>query len=265
MNWPISWNDINEHLTNTRSIIENDILEDYKATITWDGNTNGRIVVRKEGYPDSGWCRISALLPNRETISDITWKGINNKKGEITEGTIEDTIPLFENDDVWYGLFAVFVYKDDYYLEVNDITFPKAGIYFSFNALGGDEYLTELTFDTIGIKQNLLRDTESKITTFDLNSYGIDVESLLMSGGGSATIDASEIFRSLRPDQSIMLCGKFQGDTMYVAPTFYNWSPDGSLVSLGFGLCGNIGTGYALVNYVMFDTSLHCIITPLSA
>lgn len=119
-------------------------------TITWDGNTEGKDYV---GGDDGGWCLVSELTPSANDL--IGSSIVTNDEGVSTEYDVEESWIMAVSEDVTCIAEGgvVITYKDN--VEFADMTFPKAGTYFSISGMisqTGLIYNQSLTYGG-GIKQ----------------------------------------------------------------------------------------------------------------
>lgn len=241
--------------------LENTLLEDQEVTIAWDGDPTGKEMAWGNTEQTYGYCWVSALTPDRNDLEKSTIVALNLENGEETQGVLgTDGFNIGDGCIVVGGFIALVVavaYKDN--VTWNKWCFPKAGLYFGYN-LGIT--VKRMTFNTKLIKKELIPDNLP--TVFDLDAMGIDVQSLVLSGGGDVSIDASAIFNNIVRGGSYIFRGSFAGYSMDILPSFYQWNTDGSLECIGFAIAGNV-SGFVQVHYLIGRDYLTAVITPLGA
>ena len=231
--------------------LSNQILDASQATATWDGNPEGRTVVKRNNQTDRGWCHVSGLLPDRESILESTVQ-VGDKTFRLGDALLDQSV------DYVCCAYVVVIYKENTVVEAISTLFPKVGVYFGFNLMGDGEYATSLTFDTKIIKPEIV----PRVTVFDLDEIGIDLQSLAIAGGGSAVIDASKIFRNVRQGQNFMLRGSFAGTVVETTPIYCQWDASGRLINMGLSFVADLDA-VVRIDYLMSSTNLLCVITPM--
>lgn len=241
--------------------LENTILEEQEVTISWDGDITGRDMVQEGNTGGIGWCRVSSRTPSAEELEAavISGKGLDGELSLNDDNMVPES--HYFNDDVSYCLWAFVTYKDNVTLRDGTIV-PKPGTYLIHNirAWGNVVTVTRLTYTTKVIKQ----DRVPQPVVFDLDAMGIDVQSLVLAGGGTATIDASEIFNTVQRGNHYLFRGSFAGTTVDILPSFYQWNTDGSLECIGFAIAVFLES-FMQIHYVMSRDHIDVVITPLGA
>ena len=240
--------------------LKNTILEDKEVTITWDGDiTDKDMVWVGENW---GWCRVSDRTPSEEELKAATFRIEGGNKDIDFEDITHFGTDQHYDEDISYLFFFFAAYNDNTIVPYYDKPVPKAGLYFGYKLLNEPMGTTlKLTYPTTILKKDRIPET----VVFDLDAMGIDVQSLVLAGGGSASVDASEIWKEVTRGGTYIFRGSFNGDTVDINPTFFVWNPNGTLDNIGLSMAAMVSGSFIQVHCMLDKDYIYCTVTPLGA
>ncbi|MBQ7001686.1 MAG: hypothetical protein IJN67_11690 [Oscillospiraceae bacterium] len=239
--------------------LENTILEDKEVTITWDGDITGKDMVwAGENW---GWCRVSDRTPSAEELRNATVKSLGGETVGF-EDIANSRFDQYCDDDISYLTLFFAAYSDNAIVPFYDKPVPKTGLYFVFKLLNEPTgTIVEMTYPTTILKKDRIPNT----VVFDLDAMGIDIQSLVVAGGGSASVDASEIWKEVTKGGTYIFRGSFNGDTVDINPTFIVWNPNGTLDTIGLSLAAMVSGSFIQAHCMLDKDYIYCTVTPLGA